>query len=382
MPLTYYQGVLVLWDIITSLPSDHVFAEINNEGTNTSWVTYLCIFLCASVFVFRWRTSWRFSPRPCFLSPCWGKGWASTSGSRCSSSWPESRSCRYRACSGWAAVLPGRFEVFCHLAHMCVWFFFCFVFFNPHSGPRGAQPTLRRRSRLPAPSLWGWWPCWWRACPAALRGFTLRRSSRRPSRACGSVTYSWVSEAVEFPALCDKRGDLIQRFSFCCLRWSVGVCDLIFIVEVYMFDLCEFILKGHFPLSEKEDSRVYFKYIPIKGVCVCVCNDGVPNMEQLTGAVEERRVWLHLWVCGDLSLWTVVWVRAWRLCCAKFYIPLNLLFKVAVTWNTATSCGCPLQTLLKDSVLVLLWSSFLEAHKKKYLTLFIILFVCASSRYV
>lgn len=65
-----------------------------------------------------------------------------------------------------------------------------------------------------------------------------------------------------------------------------------------------FIFKGHFPLSEKEDSRVYLKYIPIKGVCLCLCvfcDDGLSHMEQLTGAVEERRVWLHLWVCGDLS---------------------------------------------------------------------------------
>lgn len=46
---------------------------------------------------------------------------------------------------------------------------------------------------------------------------------------------------------------------------------------------------------------------------MCFCNDGVSHMEQLTGAVEERRVWLHLWVCGE------------------FYILLNLLFNTAVT---------------------------------------------------
>lgn len=71
--------------------------------------------------------------------------------------------------------------------------------------------------------------------------------------------------------------------------------------RIILFYQTIFILKGHFPVSEKEESRVYLKYILIKGVCV-FCNDGMSHMEQLTGAVEERRVWLHLWVCGNLSL--------------------------------------------------------------------------------
>lgn len=73
---------------------------------------------------------------------------------------------------------PGRFD------HPCL---------NVHSGPPSLKVTLNRRSCLQAPSLWDWCLCWWPACPAALQEFTLRKSSRRLNRACGSVTYSWVS---------------------------------------------------------------------------------------------------------------------------------------------------------------------------------------------
>ncbi len=46
-----------------------------------------CVCVCAP---HRSRTSWRSSLQRCFLSPCWGGGWAPISGSRCSSSWLES----------------------------------------------------------------------------------------------------------------------------------------------------------------------------------------------------------------------------------------------------------------------------------------------------
>lgn len=45
----------------------------------------------------RWHTSWRSWPRRCSPCPCWAAGWASTSGSRCSSWWPEWLSCRLDA---------------------------------------------------------------------------------------------------------------------------------------------------------------------------------------------------------------------------------------------------------------------------------------------
>lgn len=62
-----------------------------------------CLNVCVtfSASVFRSRTSWRSWPQPCFLSPCWAQSWGSTSGSRCSSSWPGSLWCR---CG--AAVVP------------------------------------------------------------------------------------------------------------------------------------------------------------------------------------------------------------------------------------------------------------------------------------
>lgn len=55
------------------------------------------LHIIAFLFVSRSHTSSRSSPQPCFLSPCWGQSWGSTSGSRCSSSWLESLWCRCRA---------------------------------------------------------------------------------------------------------------------------------------------------------------------------------------------------------------------------------------------------------------------------------------------
>lgn len=70
------------------------------------------------------------------------------------------------------------------------------LYLNLHSGLQRMMLILSRRPySLQAPSLWGWWLCWWRVFPVALREFTLRKFSRRLNRACGSVTYNWVSKA-------------------------------------------------------------------------------------------------------------------------------------------------------------------------------------------
>lgn len=63
----------------------------------TSWYlhTWLSNFRSLWFAPHRSHTSWRFSRQLCFLSPCWGNVWVSTSGSRCSSSWQESLLCRY-----------------------------------------------------------------------------------------------------------------------------------------------------------------------------------------------------------------------------------------------------------------------------------------------
>lgn len=62
--------------------------------------------------------------------------------------------------------------------------------FKLHSGRQGMKVALSRRPSLQAPSLWGWWLCWWPVCPVALLECTLRKSSRRLNTVCGSVTYS------------------------------------------------------------------------------------------------------------------------------------------------------------------------------------------------
>lgn len=83
-------------------------------------------------------------------------------------------------------ALMDRFEVLCQ--SIC-------MYFNLHSGPQWMKLILSRTSCLQARSLWDWWLCWWHVCPVALREFTLKKSLRRLNRACGSVIYSWVSEA-------------------------------------------------------------------------------------------------------------------------------------------------------------------------------------------
>lgn len=83
-------------------------------------------------------------------------------------------------------TLMDRFEVLCQSTCM---------YFNLHSGPQWMKLILSRTSCLQARSLWDWWLCWWHVCPVALREFTLKKSLRRLNRACGSVIYSWVSEA-------------------------------------------------------------------------------------------------------------------------------------------------------------------------------------------
>lgn len=150
----------------------------------------------------RWRTSWRFSPQHCFLSPCWGRGWASTSGSRCSSSWPESLWCRYQQTlklhGTWAVSVGWMWHYSLNKRVIFLWHiwspFACgHLCFNLDSGPQSLKVTPSRRSCLQAPSLWDWWLCWWPVCPVASLEFTLRKSSRRLNRVCGSETYSWVS---------------------------------------------------------------------------------------------------------------------------------------------------------------------------------------------
>lgn len=82
------------------------------------------------------------------------------------------------------------------LHHWSVRYEVFFLCCNLLSGPHILRGTQSRRSCLRAPSLRDWWPCWWPVYQVASLGFTLRKSSRRPSRVCGSVTYSWVSDTV------------------------------------------------------------------------------------------------------------------------------------------------------------------------------------------
>ena len=101
--------------------------------------------------------------------------------------------------------------------------------FNHHSGPQSLEVTRRRRSWRQDPSLWDWWPCWWPVCPVALLEFTLKKSSRRLNRVCGSETYSWVSDGY-----LDFFGDWYGAFE----ENHVGGQKHKLFVEQLLFSLC------------------------------------------------------------------------------------------------------------------------------------------------
>lgn len=70
--------------------------------------------LCLCCSPTRSHTSWRSSPPHCSPCPCWGRGWASTSGCPYSSSWLESRLSRYKQ--------PHRLCVVCIFMMNVIWF--------------------------------------------------------------------------------------------------------------------------------------------------------------------------------------------------------------------------------------------------------------------
>lgn len=96
-----------------------------------------------------------------------------------------------------------------------------------------------------------------------------------------------------------------------------------------------FIFKGHFPLSEKEDSRVYLKYILIKR-CVCVlqqwdvtheatdrCHGRKEGVTSFMGCVGTCHTGKLQSLLDSELLCECVCVRG-DLCCTKFYIVFNL----------------------------------------------------------
>ena len=104
------------------------------------------------------------------------------------------------------------------------------------SGPQTYQAPLRRNSLRAAHRLSGWWPCWWPAAPAASLVSTSRRFWRRPSRVCGSGTYSWVSnhmclwwkmlKVFSSSNVCDYIAVITAVHSICCCSMKISRVNL------------------------------------------------------------------------------------------------------------------------------------------------------------